>query len=373
MEQTLTAKMRLAVTADEERILLSTMNAYLAACNKVSEYIFKTHDLRQKSLHAALYHLLRSEFGLRSQMAQSAIHSVIASYKMILSNKQSWTRVTYRHGFYDLVWNRDYSLREDRFSINTLEGRLSLRFCVAGYEHVFDGESRFGSAKVVRKHGHFYICVRYTRDVPDVTAITNVVGVDRGINFLAVSYDSKGKTKFWNGRECKQKRAKYKRVRQELQKRGTSSARRRLRQIGSRENRWMSDVNHQVSKALVEQNPAGTLFVLESLMGIRHALERVHRHGRYVQVSWAYFDLGRKITYKAVRAGCKVIEVDPRYTSQMCPKCGFVDKHNRDKKQHVFTCQCCGYRSNDDRIAAMNLQAKGIQYHAAVTGEQACL
>ena len=32
-----------------------------------------------------------------------------------------------------------------------------------------------------------------------------------------------------------------------LQKRGTRSARRRLKSIGNRENRWMRDVNHQVS------------------------------------------------------------------------------------------------------------------------------
>jgi len=42
-------------------------------------------------------------------------------------------------------------------------------------------------------------------------------------------------------------------------------ARHRLKAIGQRENRWIQDVNHQVSKALVENNPKHTLFVLEDL------------------------------------------------------------------------------------------------------------
>lgn len=57
-----------------------------------------------------------------------------------------------------------------------------------------------------------------------------------------------------------------------------------------------------------------------------------------------------------------VINVNPRYTSQSCPKCGHTEKANRNKKLHLFTCKTCGYRSNDDRIGAMNLYRKGINY-----------
>ena len=73
--------------------------------------------------------------------------------------------------------------------------------------------------------------------------------------------------------------------------RHTPSSRRRLKAIGQRENRWMQDINHQVSKALIE-------------------------------------------------------------------------KSNRNKKIHLFTCKKCGYKSNDDRIGAMNLYRIGIDYLA---------
>jgi putative transposase len=80
-----------------------------------------------------------------------------------------------------------------------------------------------------------------------------------------------------------------------LQQVGTPSSRRRIKAIGQRENRWMQDVNHQVSKALVETNPDGTMFVIEDLTGIRSATERVKVKNRYVSVSWSYYDLEQKI------------------------------------------------------------------------------
>ena len=112
--------------------------------------------------------------------------------------------------------------------------------------------------------------------------VCNVVGVDRGINFVVATYDSKHKSGFVSGKDIKQKRAKYKQLRKELQQRQTPSARRKLKAIGQRENRWMQDVNHQVSKALVENNPKHTLFVLEDLSSVRSATEKVRRKDRYV-------------------------------------------------------------------------------------------
>lgn len=149
----------------------------------------------------------------------------------------------------------------------------------------------------------------------------NIVGVDLGIRMLATSYDGET-TVFQHGGEVKSKRGKYKRLRQQLQKRGTRSARRRLKTIGDRENRWMTDVNHQASKALVNHYDRDTMFVLEDLTGIRNATEQVRVKDRYVQVSWSFHQFRQMVEYKAKRNGQKVVFVDPAYTSQTCPKCG---------------------------------------------------
>lgn len=124
----------------------------------------------------------------------------------------------------------------------------------------------------------------------------------------------------------------------------------------------MTDVNHQLSKTLVDNYGANTLFVLENLVNVRFATEKVAKTKRYEQVSWAFYQLGQFLTYKAHLNNSEVIQVSAKYTSQRCPKCGRIWKNNRNHQQHLYICDRCGYQSNDDRIGAMNIQLLGTQY-----------
>ena len=359
-----TAKVQIHPERKVHKLLDRSMVQYSLACNRIAAYCFENKCLKRETIHNALYEELRDKFGLKSQMACSAIITVIAKYKTILAEEHKWIQPKFKKPQLDLVWNRDYSLVQGVFSVNTLDGRIKAPFDIKGMEHYFNKDKfKFGTARLVCSKRKYYLHIPVTSEVADceVSEICNVVGIDRGINFLAVSYDSKGKSSFFDGGKVKHKRAQYKELRTELQKRGTASARKRLKKIGQRENRWMNDVNHCVSKALVTGNPSKTLFVLENLKGIRGTTERVKRKDRYVQVSWSYYDLEQKLKYKAQRNSCLVINVDPRYTSQCCPKCGHIENSNRDKKHHKFCCRNCGYRSNDDRIGAMNLFNLGLQ------------
>ena len=368
MEQiTITAKVQIAATDTDKVLLNKTMSVYCDACNYVSDYVFRTHDLKQFSLNKILYSTLREKFSLKSQMAQSVFKTVIARYKTILENQNEWIKPSFKKPQYDLVWNRDYSLTQNCFSVNTLNGRVKLPYFAEGMSKYFNHSIyKFGTAKLVNKHGKYYLHIPVTYEVEEsnISDICNVVGIDRGINFVVATYDSKHKSGFVSGKAIKQKRADYSRLRKELQMRHTPSSRRRLKAIGQRENRWMQDINHQVSKALATGNPKHTLFVLEDLTSIRNVTERVKTKKRYVSVSWSFYDLEQKLIYKAKQNQSSVIKVDPRYTSQCCPACGHTEKSNRNKKIHLFTCKNCGYTSNDDRIGAMNLYRMGINYLA---------
>ena len=107
---TVTAKVQIVVTDTNKVLLDETMFVYREACNYVSDYVFQTHDLKQFSLNKVLYSTLREKFGLKSQMAQSVLKTVIARYKTILENQNEWIQPTFKKPQYDLVWNRDYSL-----------------------------------------------------------------------------------------------------------------------------------------------------------------------------------------------------------------------------------------------------------------------
>ena len=371
MKQTLTAKLQIKPGDEQKELLHSTMKAYAEACRCVAAHVFQTHDLTAAHIQKDMYYEIRSRFGLRAQMAQSCIRTVIAAYKTIMTNQKKWIMPRFMAPQLDLVWNRDYSLNSERdlFSVNTLDGRVKVPFYRSGMESYLEKDCVYGTAKLVYKHGKFFLHIPVTREFEELRKedVKNVVGVDRGIRFLATTYDSHGKTVFYDGRAVKQKRAHYKLLRRDLQKVGTPSSRRRLKAIGQRENRWMHDVNHCISKALTEKRNeenknmmANTMFVLEDLSGIRAATERVRVRDRYVSVSWAYYDLEQKLTYKALKNHQLVVKVDPAYTSQTCPKCGHREKANRDKKNHLFRCRSCGYSSNDDRIGAMNLHRMGM-------------
>lgn len=365
MKQTITAKLQILVNPSDRDNICSTMKAYSDACNYVSEYIYRTHNLSRYSIQENTYYQVRETYGLRSQMAVSCVRTVIAKYKTILKNQNEWIKPEFKRPQLDLVWNRDYSLngKQDIFSVNTLEGRIKVSFYKNGFEKYFSDNCKFGTAKLVYKHSKFFLHIPITYEISELTKsdISNVVGIDRGIRFLAATYDSNGKSVFYNGNQVKQKRAHYKALRKQLQQVGTPSSRRRIKAIGQRENRWMQDVNHCISKALVESNPDGTLFVIEDLTGIRSATERVKIKDRYLSVSWSYYDLEQKLTYKALKHHQLVEKVNPAYTSQTCPKCGHTEKSNRNKKIHLFCCKNCGYKSNDDRIGAMNLHRMGIE------------
>ena len=364
---TITAKIQIVTSETDRELLNTTMAVYRAACNYVSDYVFKTHDLKQFSLNKALYTTLRMKFGLKSQMAQSVFKTVIARYKTILENQKEWIKPDFKKPQYDLVWNRDYSLTNQMFSVNTLSGRVKLPYNTKGMEKYFDHDTnKFGTAKLVCKKGKYFLHIPVTFEVEEskLSDICHVVGIDRGINFVVATYDSNHKSGFVSGKQIKQKRAQYTKTRKQLQQVRTPSSRRRLKAIGSRENRWMQDVNHCVSKALVENNLKHTLFVLEDLSGVRHATEKVNLKNRYISVSWSFYDLEQKLIYKAKNNQSSVIKVDPAYTSQTCPVCGHTERANRNKKKHVFCCKNCGYQSNDDRIGAMNLYRMGINYLA---------
>lgn len=61
--------------------------------------------------------------------------------------------------------------------------------------------------------------------------------------------------------------------------------------------------------------------------------------------------------YKAKLYGGTVRKVDPKFTSQRCSSCGYIDKGNR-KSQSKFVCRDCENSLNADVNAALNILVK---------------
>lgn len=387
---TKTIKLRIHVTPEQEVLFRQMAEQYRQACNFVSQYIFDNQfDLTYQSLNKKLYSGLRGLFGLKSQLAQSSIKTTIARYKTVKQQlfrkpyrykdedgnwqripktlEWLWKPVFFRRPQADLVRNRDYSFVDDGqvLSINTLGKRTKCTFECEHFAGYLDGSYQLGTAKLVELKGRWYLHIPVTKAVEDFQKenVRHVVGIDRGLRFLTVSYDEQGKTEFVSGKKIATKRHKFKEVRKQLQSKGTKSAKRKLKAISGRENRWMSDVNHQLSKTLVQKYGKDTLFVLEDLAGVSFEESNLSRAAKqnYDLRSWSFYQLEQFLTYKAHENRSEVLKVSAKYTSQRCPKCGTIRKANRDHHKHLYSCQC-GYKSNDDRIGAMNIQLLGTMW-----------
>lgn len=393
-ELTVTMKLHIHTDAAGDRLFREFTERYASACTYASRYVFDHgFPLNYMVLHNAMYHEVRSAFDLKSQMTQSVFKTVAARYKAVKEQlyqnpyryqdeKSDWCYITktlewltkpivfHRHQA-DLVRNRDYSFVDGgrAISINTLEKRVRATFDVPdNFKQYFDGTWSFGTGKLVSLKGRWYLHIPMTREAPDSGAGTkpsHVVGIDRGLRFIANTYDETGKSCFFSGKDIIHKRNKFAEVRAELQAKGTKSAKHKLKTISGRENRWMVDVNHQLSKALVDMYGSNTLYVLEDLTGVSFDEKNLSNKAKLQRNQirlWAFYQFEQFLTYKAARTGSEVIKVWPDYTSQRCPKCGRINKDNRHHDIHEYVCDSCGYRSNDDRVGAMNIYELGTMY-----------
>jgi putative transposase len=117
------------------------------------------------------------------------------------------------------------------------------------------------------------------------------------------------------GSEALHIRNKYKNIRKKLQKQGKFSM---LSMIKSRESNILRNLNHRISKKLVDIAVSERLGIrFEKLKNIRNN-KKHHRSFRYSLNSWSYYQLQKFTEYKARKKGIEVAYVAPAYTSQIC-------------------------------------------------------
>jgi len=346
----LTVAVKLSPTREQHDSLLRTMERFNDACNYIAGIAFKQQLANKVRLHKLIYYDTRERFGLSAQMVVRAIGKVVEAYKRDKSIRPKFRP----HGamVYDeriLSWKA-----LDRVSILTLDGRVLVPAIIGDYQLLRLRRVR-GQADLIYRDKTFYLMM--VVDVPEGTPIepTGALGVDFGIVNIAVDSDGKNHS----GEQVERNRIKNGRLRAVLQRTGTKSAKRHLKRLSDREARFRRDTNHQISKRIVAKaKDTKQMIALEDLSGIRsRTTVRKAQRGRHH--SWSFYQLRQFIEYKAQIAGVPVVPVDPRHTSQTCPRCGAVDKRNRATRDR-FSCVQCGFAGLADHIAAINIAARAV-------------
>lgn len=338
--------------------LLETISIYNQIVNlHIKEsFVLKTNS--KKKLHNSIYKTIREQFPtFPSALIQCARDNCV---EMLKGNKYK------EHTIKKDVSSIRFDLRtikvfldSGKVSITTIQGRKKYSVFVPEYFSVYKTWKVKGATLgISKKFLRLQVCVE--SDNPSFFNNKQILGIDLGIkNFAVLSNNT-----FIKPKKIRDIKRKYNYLRSKLQSCGTHSAKRKLKLLSGRERRFQRDFNHCLSKQITNM-PYG-IFAMEELKGIRNGRKgRVFNRKRS---NWAYFQLRSFIQYKAENLGKKLVLVDPRYTSQRCSKCGFIDKANRNKS--AFHCLSCDFVCHSDLNASYNISQIGaILFEQALVNE----
>lgn len=335
----ITVQIKLLPTLEAQSGLLKTIQTFNEVCNGISEVIFEAGVFKQFDIHKLLYRMIRDCFPIPSQLCVRAISKVADSYKIdqdVQRKFKKYGAITYDSRVLS------FNFKEQIVSISTINGRIKIPFA-CGQKQLEQLKSQKGETDLVFKDGKFFLLTTCNIPEKELQKANSFLGIDRGVSNIAA--DSIGN--LYSGSKVISARKKYSKLRRKLQKVKTKSSKRKLAKSRRKESRFAKDVNHQISKKIVETAQRHNLGIaLEDLKGIRKSTT-VRKGSRYIRQSWSFYDLEHKIIYKAKIKGIEVVKVDPRNTSRECFACGHISKFNR-KTQSLFLCQVCGHTEHAD-------------------------
>lgn len=337
-----TVKCKLEVNAQEQEAILETISRFTSACNDALAIAREQKIWNKFKLQYLCYYPLKERYSLTANYVVRAIARVCV--------KRQRRPTSFKGGSLDLDKNLfRFIERRELVSLATVQGRLKIKLAIGNFQRgLLKGQKPTSATLIYQKSRKtFYINFVLEREV-QVPIGSNPIGVDRGIHNLAVTSNG---LKF-SGKQVMHIRKHYSKLRQSLQSKGTEGAKKLLKRLSGKERRWMTNLNHVISRRIVDSCKPGDVLVLEDLKHIRDRI-RLAKKQRLIHHSWSFGQLGDFISYKALERGIPAVYVDPRHTSQRCPRCHHITKANR--KGHRFSCKSCGYVDHADQVASFNI------------------
>ncbi|MEK6974271.1 MAG: transposase [Nanoarchaeota archaeon] len=291
----------------------------LILARKIAEYGLATKSITSKDV----YHI-----GLKSMISNQILKKYSKNKKLKNVNSVQLT-----------IPNQGIKIKEDRVYIPCLKLYLDIYF-----------NRNFKKINQIEIGKEFaFISVSY--EEPLTCKPKCLIGVDRNTtnHTLVASNIDTGKV-LKLGKECSHVHKKYKAIRKQLQKNGKLK---KVKQIKNRESRIIKNINHQISRKLVNEiiKVNGGL-VLENIKDIRKTV-KTRKKQRYSLNSWSFYQLQQMIEYKAKKLGIPIFYVEPQYTSQRCSRCGHIEEANR--RGSLFQCKECGTVEDSGANAGFNI------------------
>jgi IS605 OrfB family transposase len=353
MNMQITMKLRIRADDEQVRVLKETVQAYTGSFNRVCATGYKKRRVNGVELHHATYRQERENTDLPSQLVCSARMKATEALKSVRALKKKGRKVSVPRSRncpvrYD-ARSATVRLTAGTASLATLDGRQHVSFEVPPH-HADRIDWDVCSADLCTdRRSRLWIHVVVKKDISKPEPTGEVMGVDLGVRRPAVTSNNQ----FLGQRHWREVEDRNFRIKRALQAKGTKSAKRHLKKLAGRVNRFRRDCDHVLSKQIVASVEGGATIAMEDLTDIRTRVKARRKQRRRLH-AWSFARLKGFVDYKAELVGVHVVAVDPRYTSQKCSRCGKRDRRSR-KSQSEFRCTGCGFRLNADLNAARNI------------------
>ncbi|OKY77086.1 MAG: IS605 OrfB-like transposable element containing RNAse H-like and Zn finger domain [Candidatus Methanohalarchaeum thermophilum] len=310
--------------------------------------------------------------GLRSHDANQCAYKVADSYDSWKQNGYSGEKPKFK----DQNWCRFCNCNKI-ISYEQNNGKWGVKLPLEPYrpewfrlgvgeyqEHYLTKEDkRLGDAEIIKKDNGFFLNQALSFEVEKERETLNKLGVDLGLNKVAVYVllDEEGSyidSRFFDGARVRHYRKKMSDIRKRLQE---ADQVKKVEELKDKEKNYIEQRNHFISKKIVDvANESNAEIKLENLSDIREKVNRdaSKKHRRELN-SWAFGELQSMIQYKAEMVDIPVTKVPARYTSQKCPNCSHTSEDNR--KGTKFKCKQCGIEYHADFVGATNIANKKQQ------------
>lgn len=331
-----------------------TIKQYTDSYNRVAKIAWEQTRINKTEVHKLTYYDEKSKTNLPSQLLCSARVRACESAKSAKTKLKKGEKVSCpksrQVGIRYDARSATIKLKEGKASLVTVEGRKEISFHIPGYVIPRLDWKVCSSELRKTKQGKYLFYVVVSAENVEYPLSEHVTGVDLGVNRPAVTSDRK----FFGKKRWKEIEKRNFRLKRKLQAKGTKSAKKHLRKLSGKVNRFRIDCDHVLSKRLVESVPYGSTLVFEDLKHIRNRVKARKQQRRRIH-AWSFDRLKGFVEYKSEMYGHKVELIDPHYTSQRCSSCGHVSKKNR-KTQSEFRCCECNFQHNADLNASLNIR-----------------
>ena len=204
-------------------------------------------------------------------------------------------------------------------------------------------------SKIVRKDYGFELHLSISKEVKLVETYDGAVGVDMGLNKLAVSVSLPDRQTRCYGTHIGDIQAKYYFLR-----RNCSDGYVR-RKWDNKDSNKIDDICHQISRKIVDTAKEKNLLIVLGELDDIQEQDKGRKMNRKLH-NFPHWKLRDYIKYKAKWEGIEVVEVSEAYTSQRCSRCGEVgDRHGGS-----FRCDNCGLETDADKNGAHNIARRGV-------------